>query len=204
MTAIYRRFDQVAEFLTRLPLIMLVLVALMGYRFYEVDTLFLRVLPADVPSRALASGLISAVFIFSTVIFMVHAYRIGWGVKVGLVLTALIINLYFWEVSSGDWIFKSFISTVIAAFDIGFAFLFHSIRIEQEHQITHDQLKREADKIKTEISDYNRSLRSLRSESESLSNFIKQHTCPHCEEIYPSPRSLNAHKPKCNHNPDKK
>lgn len=198
---IYRQFDHLADFISRLPLIMIVLAALMGYRFYEVETLFLRVLPMDVPSREAASALIAGVFIFSTIIFMIHAFRIGWGVKAGLVITALVINLYFWDVTTGDWLFKTFISLVIAAFDIGFSYLFHDLHTRR---VLTKKIEVLEEAYRTEMVTYQALIdnqKELNAKSQELKVIIDQHTCPHCKDLFPSPKSVNAHKARCKSNP---
>jgi hypothetical protein len=201
---INRQFHSLADFLVSQALIMIVLALFMAYRYFEVLTLFNRVLPADVSSRATASALISAVFIFSSIIFMVHAYRIGKAVKVGIFITALIINLYFWQVWTGDIFFKVFISVTLSSFDIGFAYLFHILRLEHHAEVSLADLQLQVSGAEESL-DKNRDLyRDLKAKNDQMLSEIRRHTCPHCRRIFPSPKSINAHVPRCEKNPNPK
>jgi len=203
MSGVYKFFDSVAEFLTRLPIVIIILLSFMGYRYYEVDTLFLRWLPIeDSMTKIYASRLISIVFVWSTLIFMVNAFRIGHWVKVVLILISFVINLYFWQVWIGDWVFKVFISAVNAAFDFGFAYLFHLMRKDSKYLAEISEVKAKLDRINSELSAKSKRLELLDARHEHIASNIKKYEaelskvqCQNCGRIFPTPQALNAHKP---------
>jgi hypothetical protein len=200
---IHRQFALLADFLVSQALIMIVLSLFMGYRYFEIVTLFDRILPADVRAKSIASGLIAAVFIFSTIIFMVHAYRIGSAVKAGIFITALVVNLYFWQVWQGDWFIKTFMSITLASFDIGFAYLFHLLRLEHHAAVSLDDIRIQFKVESGAVDRKKQQVQDLTNQAKSLKKWIDKHTCPHCHQHFPSPKSINAHIPRCDKNPNK-
>lgn len=206
MDRIYKYFDSLADFMTRLPLVILILAAFMGYRYYEVLTLFTKWLPIEDPQDLLwAARLISITFIFSTLIFMVNAYRIGWAVKVALVVVSLVVNLYFWEVWTGDLFFKIFISAVNAGFDIGYAFLFQIMRKDSQLSAELSNLQQEVSEAEQELDKLSDISQKQKAILKTQLHFIKEHEqilskiqCPQCLQVFGSPQALNAHQPtKC-------
>lgn len=94
----------IPEFLTSLVFTLLVLIIFMGYRYYEVQTLFVDLLETriqDMGSRTTASILIGVVITLFTLAIMVHSQRLyqsnPWLVRAGLSVVGMFINLAFWK-----------------------------------------------------------------------------------------------------------
>ncbi len=128
----YKSSYHVAEFFTSLPFIMLVLLMFMGYRFYEVQTLFIDMLQTridDPGTRTVASTLIAGVITCFTLAIMVHSEGLmesnTWVVRVVLALVGMFINLAFWLPWQSADLFASWgISIILSGIDWTLPFLF--------------------------------------------------------------------------------
>jgi len=196
---IYTWFDRIAEFFKSLALVIIILITFMGYRYYEVYTLFLRWLPIEDPDNLqIASVLISVVFIFTTLLFLVNAGKLGiQGVKFLLAIVALFINLYFWEVWQGDHIFKAVISIVLSAMDYGFAILFDVMAKERELGAIASDLKAQVSKVRAELDLHRAEKSELSARIKEYKAILKQVQCPKCKLIFSSTNARNGHQANC-------
>lgn len=207
----YTFFDRLATFITSMAIVILILIPFMGYRFFEFHTLFNLWLPIPDPgTRSIASGLISSVMVVTTLLFMVNSKSLFPGNKLALFIISFVINFFFWTLPGagdspllGGWplgrgvLFPSFISLLIASMDYGFAHLFD--RKWKSRNIEHDlsTLEQTISNAKQDLSIINQQHTESLAKEKELQAFIRQHTCPKCGEIFPSPRSVNAHKANC-------
>ena len=214
--AFYQLFYKLSEFITSLAPVLLFLFLFMGYRFYEVQTLFLDKLPSDLggDGRHFAANMIAVVFIFTTLLFMVNASRsIKWG-KYFLAIVAFIINLYFWNAFQGnteDILFKLFISAVIASMDFGFAHLFDNMWKERLDHVDKEIIGQSKDQLIQQIAELEQTksleeqkLATIELETEVAQQALNKriakiddHSCPHCGSYYESIKALNGHLGQC-------
>ncbi len=195
------------------------------FEFHTLFNIWLPI--TDDSTRTIASGLISSVMVVTTLLFMVNSKSLFTGNKLILFVVALTINLFFWNLpgavgfpphegggsaSGGDGgflnnffgiedfdrlLFSLFISLVIASMDYGFAHLFD--RKWKSRNLEHDlsTIEQQVSCAKQELSLMEESFSRTFAKERELQAFIRQHTCPHCREVFPSPRSVNAHKANC-------
>ncbi len=124
----YASFDKLGAFFTSLAAVIIGMLVFIGYRFFEVYTLFERHLPMDADVVWVAGKLIAFVFVFTMLLIAVNIDKVHpeatvWGTLLGALIT-LFVNLYFWEVWHGDMTFKVIVSVITAAFDAWFGHLF--------------------------------------------------------------------------------
>ncbi len=201
---------RVAEFFTSLAFVMFVLILFMGYRFYEVQTLFndslLRI--PDTEARFTAATLIALVFIFITLGLMVHSERLmpdhPGSFRLLLALVGLFINLFFWEpwASTGSKAFFGYgISVVQCGIDWTLPYLFEIVwRKILEQTKTRDllpsleELKATLEAKRTELKKLDVNLTDRKARLDDL-------TCPHCKRTFQKQNGLNSHVGKCPENP---
>ncbi len=127
----YSKVYHVAEFITSLAFILLVLLMFMGYRYYEVETLFYDILGRidDNTDRRIAARLIAVVVTCFTLAIMVHSEKL-WQDHPGLIRAALstvgmFINLAFWQPWSSTDQFSAWgVSIVLSGIDWVLPYLF--------------------------------------------------------------------------------
>lgn len=218
----YSLFDHLAGFLVSLALLILVFFAFMGYRYYEVQTLFQDSLQQIDPAQdwSTASILIALVIIITTMIFMTNAEKLdaifqsgevppskgGAGTaggsfspsKITLVLFALAINLFFWKpwaaITTAELMQRLFYCLMLSSMDYAFAHLFNALRLERSRRT-------EVFTLRNDLELLQESYKERLAKSEKLEAYINAHTCPYCKEPFPSPKATNAHKGRCKHKP---
>ncbi len=204
--------ERISDFLVSLAFLLPVFFAFMGYRYYEVQSLFAESLTMikNANSRYLASVLIAIVAVSTTLIFMVNSSKmapinikgkeIHWS-KLLLVLFAFIINYFFWKPWEGksiqDTQFRWFCCIMLSSMDYGFAHLFKELhRITKGEQLL-TNIEQAISTKKHELSSLKHNLTSLEQKYKKIEQLVHQHTCPHCQEVFHSMKSLNAHKGIC-------
>jgi hypothetical protein len=203
----YSHFDRIGEFYTSLAAVIIGNLIFIGYRFFEVYTLFdkyLTLAQMDPAGVFIASKLIAVVVIFTMLLISVNSDRFRYpriAEALGFSIT-LFINLYFWDIwnaiATDEIIFKIGISLVTAAFDVAFAYLFVEKWRERNHAA---DLKRRISESERSLSDYQRQLSKTElklttterkiTERERL---LKETTCPKCgRDDFKSKNAVNAH-----------
>ncbi len=202
---------QAAAGLTSLGFLIIVLLCFMAYRYFEIYTVFLDLLPIKkVNEQKLAAQLIAAVTVTTTLLFMVHANylapipigdkKIYWS-KLALVIFALVINYLFfraWDYqTSHERTQKWFACIMIASFDYGFAHLFDVLRRRNWKIKRMEKLEQMLHELEGNHHSLQLRVKRLHEEREGVESFIESHTCPHCKEVFPSRKSMAAHKGIC-------
>lgn len=213
----YSTFDRIAEFYNSLAAVIIGNLFFIGYRFFEVDTLFkkyLRGVKMDEVSVDVASKLIAVVIIFTMLLISVNRDRFKWprSAEVLGFLITLFINLYFWNVwqykSIEDTIFKIGISLITSSFDVAFAHLFikkwesrqRRTKAEQSTSAIERDLsdkKRTLSEIRAKIGQEEQKLKGLHVKVKDIEEDIKRRTCPKCQKEFGSVNALNGHIKNC-------
>lgn len=214
--------SKAAGALVSLGFLIIVFMAFMGYRYFEVYTVFLEILPigdslAD-PDRINASRFIAISVVSGTIIFMVHAQSFpAWKIAKGdqkdefrhiywsklfLFLVSLIINALFWKVweydSPQQQFQKWFVSIMIALMDYGFAHLFDVLRKRSVLKEATKELEEKYNKLKEAVKEELTKLKEARREQKRIEEDALKKYCPKCETQFVNIQAKNRHicKPK--------
>lgn len=222
MNRFYRLIDDISDFLVSLAFLVPVFFGFMAYRYYEIFMLFSAELQLSYSYSTLGALLIASVGIFTTLIFMVHGAKLApivirrdsplqggghrpagvwhWS-KLVLVIYAFVINAFFWKPwespTVAGRIFRWFCCVMFSSMDYGFVHLFNALHGERTQQHHLSTLEQDISKAEQELSELRAAAGNELAQSQRLKAFIQEHTCTHCGEIFPSPRSKRAHESQC-------
>lgn len=208
----------VAQGLISLGFLIIVFVAFMCYRYYEVFTVFKEILPIGTstvdPDRFIAARLIGICIVTATMLFMVHAekfspiripkgdkkdqFRTWYWSKLVLFLISFIINALFWQV----WTYKDqpelytkwFMSAMIASMDYGFAHLFDVLRKQRTISEDINKLEERLNKLKEGVKEELTKFKKLQTNQEVIQSEMMKSFCERCQVQYGSIHAKNRHK----------
>lgn len=189
----------IASGLASLGFLIFVLIVFMGYRFFEILSVFSEILPEETRYKEQASWLIAFCLTTTTMVFMAHAdyFQNPKAVKVYLFFVSLVINLMFWHVY--DWkntvfIVKGiFISTTIASVDYGLPHAFNVLRKQSGKLLDLKKLEETYNKLKEDYQKTLRDLKEARTEQQKIKTELKKSYCGECETQFISIQAKNRH-----------
>ena len=210
-------FEKIGGFYNSLAAVIIGNLFFIGYRFFEVDTLFSKYLPMaqmHAGSTWIASKLIAVVFIFTMLLIAVNRDRFRHPIAaeyLGFFIT-LFINLFFWDVWAWmDWthlVFKVGVSVITSAFDVSFAHLF--IKKWQEQQ-ARSGAEQSVSELQQSVSDWERkdseaqavhertvaAIKEMEAQQAAMKADIVARTCPKCGTEFSSVNQRNGHMRGC-------
>jgi len=210
---------KIAEFLTGFDAVILGMIIFVGYRYFEVQSLFYRYLPLADTTRLIASCLVAIVVVFSLLVFSSHIDRFklskqddGAWIKWMMFVFTLFINGFFWKIWKADsgiisglaWLvicFKIIISVFFALFDYAYNHLFISKwhASEKEKSLSQglailqskiNQLKQEESEIQQDISKSSANLKAIIARQDPK-------VCPRCGKSFSHANQRNGHLRTC-------
>lgn len=181
-------FNHISKFLTSLPAVVVGLLCLITFLIIETQTLFERILPADMDEWKVIAGswLISIVYEFTVLLFAANKENKHDHKPAVLAFASFFIHVYFWQAYdfSVGWVITSyrfFISAMLAYMNYIYSELF--VRLWQQQT---SDLQQAVSTAQQELSKVQQAIVEKR-------RLLIETTCTECGKSFDSKKALAGH-----------